>query len=1002
MGRLAPLVIRLLAVSLVALVLAEPGNGGDQSVAKERRDADVTAATAPPAPRRPGKRERNRKRTTTTTTTVDPDDNDVADATTTTTTTTVDPRAFDHSQKRLRGTAPPLVGPQRRWPGKQHKRRRRRTTTTTTTPPDGDGDMEPTTTLATTTVDPRNLDHTEGGSCLVPLGMESGLISNESLSASSSYDQSVSPLSSRIRTEIKGGAWCPNGLISPRSRQFLEIDLHDEYLITGTESQGRFANSVGVEFVESYSVEYWRTALNRWVKYKDFNGSRLIPGNVNTYTPRKSTLEAPFVASKVRFYPYAAHPRTACMRVELYGCRWKQDLVAYSAPKGGDMQAMTGGARFEDLGYDGTLREGRLINGLGQMTDSLVGPNDFELPDQLDTRGSRWVGWNKTMMVDEEVTLTFNFSETRLFYHIDVHTNNMFTKDVQLFKEAEVYFSLEGERWQEDYVSHEPKQDRVSEHARVVHIDLQNRTAKHIMVKLRFQHEWILISEITFKSIPTWVNTSAEFLEEYYKTDTPPSSRKKRNSSLRVSVGLACGALVGGGAFIAATVVLLTKKTRRRIPNMLKKPFCPSLRHGSSSSRNNRRAPRLALALANCPPIHMLRPAVVDEDYREPYNIWRETLGRRDKREAHDQHEYNEICEDTEFPRPYMMKRPDPHESFYAATDIIHHTYPEERACRREKPAPGLFTSIKLPEAEPPNGVAPLLDFPRGRMRPVTFLGEGPHGSLQICETDGIEELSDEESPTGGRRRLVVVKTLWRGCHNEVKAAFAREATWGAGLKHPQLARVLGLSLLEPPCAALDRGDAAHLPTILRQERKLNYSSLIHICCQIAAGMKYLESFELVHRDLAARNVTVTEDLHVKVSDYAMFCEEFVSDYHVMADGSRLPLRWMAWESLLMGMCSPASDVWSFGVTVWEVLTYCMAKPFEEMNDDQVVANASEWRNGGRGARVPAAPPPRCRRELYDLMHECWRREPMQRPRFHDLHRFLERMTHGYKPPNNR
>lgn len=64
-----------------------------------------------------------------------------------------------------------------------------------------------------------------------------------------------------------------------------------------------------------------------------------------------------------------------------------EDVIAYSAPKGGDMQAMTGGARFEDLGYDGILRDGRLINGLGQMTDSLLGPNDFELPDQLDTRG---------------------------------------------------------------------------------------------------------------------------------------------------------------------------------------------------------------------------------------------------------------------------------------------------------------------------------------------------------------------------------------------------------------------------------------------------------------------------------------------------------------------------------------------------------------------------------------------------------------------------------------
>lgn len=59
----------------------------------------------------------------------------------------------------------------------------------------------------------------------------------------------------------------------------------------------------------------------RYLIYLSF---QLVPGNVNTYTPRKSTLEAPFVASKVRFFPYAAHPRTACMRVELYGCRWKR------------------------------------------------------------------------------------------------------------------------------------------------------------------------------------------------------------------------------------------------------------------------------------------------------------------------------------------------------------------------------------------------------------------------------------------------------------------------------------------------------------------------------------------------------------------------------------------------------------------------------------------------------------------------------------------------------
>ncbi|VVC86259.1 unnamed protein product, partial [Leptidea sinapis] len=172
-------------------------------------------------------------------------------------------------------------------------------------------------------------------------------------------------------------------------------------------------------------------------------------------------------------------------------------------------------------------------------------------------------------------------------------------------------------------------------------------------------------------------------------------------------------------------------------------------------------------------------------------------------------------------------------------------------------------------------------------------------------------------------------------------AAFVREATWGAGLKHPQLARVLGLSLLEPPCAALDRGDSLPLPSILRMEQRFNIS----------------------------------------------------------ADGSRVAIRWMSWENLLLGMCSTSSDVWSFGVTVWEILTLCRARPFDEMNDDQVVMNATQWRKGVSEARVPTAPPPRCRRELYDIMHECWRREPAMRPRFHDLHRFLSRMSKGSQHP---
>ncbi|CAK1554125.1 unnamed protein product [Leptosia nina] len=79
-------------------------------------------------------------------------------------------------------------------------------------------------------------------------------------------------------------------------------------------------------------------------------------------------------------------------------------------------------------------------------------------------------------------------------------------------------------------------------------------------------------------------------------------------------------------------------------------------------------------------------------------------------------------------------------------------TYPDERINRRERPPPGLFTSIKLPEAEPPNGVAPLLDFPRGRMRPVTFLGEGPHGT--------VTKMSSHNFTCQGKRRWTLFERV--------------------------------------------------------------------------------------------------------------------------------------------------------------------------------------------------------------------------------------------------
>lgn len=161
------------------------------------------------------------------------------------------------------------------------------------------------------------------GQCIFPLGMEEGKIPDDAITASSSYEtKSVGPQNARIRQEKNGGAWCPKAQISSAIREYLEIDLTRDHLIAWTETQGRFGNGQGQEYAEAFFLEYWRDT--KWHQYKNLKGDRVLRGNSNTYLVEKQKLDLPFVASKVRFVPYSQHPRTVCMRVEIYGCIWER------------------------------------------------------------------------------------------------------------------------------------------------------------------------------------------------------------------------------------------------------------------------------------------------------------------------------------------------------------------------------------------------------------------------------------------------------------------------------------------------------------------------------------------------------------------------------------------------------------------------------------------------------------------------------------------------------
>uniref|UniRef100_A0A3Q2ZB67 Ephrin type-A receptor 6 n=1 Tax=Kryptolebias marmoratus TaxID=37003 RepID=A0A3Q2ZB67_KRYMA len=152
----------------------------------------------------------------------------------------------------------------------------------------------------------------------------------------------------------------------------------------------------------------------------------------------------------------------------------------------------------------------------------------------------------------------------------------------------------------------------------------------------------------------------------------------------------------------------------------------------------------------------------------------------------------------------------------------------------------------------------------------------------------------------------------------------------------------------------------------------------------IVVGMTYLSDMGYVHRDLAARNILVDENLVCKVSDFGMSrVLEDDSDAAYTATGGKIPIRWTAPEAIAYGKFSSASDVWSYGIVMWEVMSYG-ERPYWEMSNQDVILSIEE------GYRLPA--PIGCPVILHQLMLHCWQKEWGQRPHFNDILSFLDKL----------
>uniref|UniRef100_A0A3B3VNM6 receptor protein-tyrosine kinase n=1 Tax=Poecilia latipinna TaxID=48699 RepID=A0A3B3VNM6_9TELE len=240
----------------------------------------------------------------------------------------------------------------------------------------------------------------------------------------------------------------------------------------------------------------------------------------------------------------------------------------------------------------------------------------------------------------------------------------------------------------------------------------------------------------------------------------------------------------------------------------------------------------------------------------------------------------------------------------------------------------------------------------------------------------------------GKKENYVAIKTLKGGYTEKQRRDFLSEASIMGQFQHPNIIHLEGIITASCPVMILTEFmENGALDSFLRlNDSQFTPIQLVGMLRGIASGMKYLAEMSYVHRDLAARNILINSNLVCKVSDFGLsrFLQENSSDpTYTSSLGGKIPIRWTAPEAIAFRKFTSASDVWSYGIVMWEVMSFG-ERPYWDMSNQDVI-NAIE-----QDYRLP--PPPDCPSHLHQLMLDCWQKDRSARPRFADLVSALDKL----------
>ncbi|KAL0840767.1 hypothetical protein ABMA28_015950 [Loxostege sticticalis] len=303
--------------------------------------------------------------------------------------------------------------------------------------------------------------------------------------------------------------------------------------------------------------------------------------------------------------------------------------------------------------------------------------------------------------------------------------------------------------------------------------------------------------------------------------------------------------------------------------------------------------------------------------------------------------------------------------------DTEYEGYFDDGDIKKESP----ITPVARPPLPTPTMPDQKWEFPRNKLRLQTLLGQGNFGQVWKAEADDL-------NGHDGLTRLVAVKSIKETASQKEKQELLHEIYIMQKIgTHPNVVTLLACCTeQEPYLLIMEYVMCGKLLTYLRERRSrpdrfsgsgaLTSRDLTVFAYCVARGMDYIASKGIVHRDLAARNVLVDHNKLCKIADFGM---SRCAGAAARAARSALPVRWMAPEALLYNVYSHHTDVWAFGILLWEIVTLG-STPYAAMSGREVLAAVTE------GYRLER--PPHCKPQLYRAMHSCWHADPSQRPTF--------------------